>query len=636
MRRGIVALTALTLVAGCTADTSRRDQPDRTPTVLRLVAFDSCPNALADLRAAARSSVGPWGLPGGPVPQVASAERGGARTGAGPAAAAPPQQPHSATNNHEAAADEPDVVKTDGKRIVTLTGGVLRVVDPVRRAPTGRLDLERAARDGNWVTGRLLLHGDRALVLAHLPGAPDVLPAPGTDRRAVPHPLAAGRTGVLLVDLTGTPKVVGEYRVDGELVDARKVGETARVVVRSRPRIAFPQPSGDATDAERIAANQAAVDQAPLEDWLPRYEWTDSDGRHTGQLPCDRLSRPTGHTGTALLNLLSFDLGGGRLGDGDPVGVTAEGETVYATAASLYVADHRGGRAVTTRRLGSGAVAGPVTGLHRFDLTAPGRPRYVASGSVPGHLLNQYALSEWEGHLRVATTTDPEGRVRGATSSSAVYVLRTDGDELRQVGMVDGLGRGERIFSVRYLGTTGYVVTFRETDPLYTLDLRDPTAPKVTGELKITGYSGHLQPVGEGRLLGVGQEANGQGVRQGLLVSLFDVADPAKPTRIAHHHRPGTYSPAEHDPHALLYWPGSGLVVLPVSGRRHVGQEALVLRTDGSRLTEVGRIAHPGDDHRAGITRSLIVGDTLWTLSDVGLQATDPTNLAERNWIPAT
>ncbi|MFE0592107.1 beta-propeller domain-containing protein [Micromonospora echinospora] len=626
MRRGIVALTALTLVTGCTADTPRRDQPDRVPAALRLVAFDSCADAQADLRAAARRSVGPWGLPGD---AVLFSDRSTARTGAGPAAAVPQQQPHSATNNHEADADEPDLVKTDGKRIVTVTGGVLHVVDAGRRTRTGQLDLRRAAGAGHWWLSKLLLHGDRAIVLAaaaYDPPAGIVRPSVGlpTDTRA------------LLIDLTGTPRVLGSYRIDGELVDARKIGDTARVVVRSRPRISFPPYAEDATDAERVAANQAAIDRAPVEDWLPRYEWTGDGERRTGQLPCDRLSRPTGHTGSGLLNLLSFDLGTGRLGDGDPIGVVAEGETVYGTADSLYVADHRGGRLVTTRLGGSGAASEVSTGLHRFDLTSPGRPRYVASGSVPGHLLNQYALSEWKGHLRVATTTDPDGRSRAGESSSAVYVLRTDGDELRRVGMVDGLGRGERIYSVRYLGDTGYVVTFRETDPLYTLDLRDPTAPKVTGELKITGYSGHLQPAGEGRLLGVGQEADERGVRQGLLVSLFDVSDPARPTRIAHHHRPGAYSPAEHDPHALLYWPASGLVVLPVSGRRHVGQEALVLRTDGSRLTEVGRIAHPGDDHRAGIIRSLIVGDTLWTLSDVGLQATDPTNLAGRNWIPAT
>ncbi|WP_285791539.1 beta-propeller domain-containing protein [Micromonospora sp. NBRC 101691] len=625
MKRGIVALTGLALVAGCTAGTPKPDRTERSTVTLRLVAFDSCADALTDLRAAARKAVGPWGLPRPQeAPDLVGAEGGGARSGAAPADA-PPQ--HSATNNHEAAADEPDVIKTDGTRIVSIVGSKLLVVDPARRVRTGQLELSRAAGAGHWWLSKLLLHGDRAIVLAaaaYDPPAGIVRPSVGlpTDTRA------------LLIDLSGTPRVLGSYRIDGELVDARKIGDTARVVVRSRPRISFPRPAEDATDAERTTANQAAIDRAPVEDWLPRYEWTDGGERRTGQLPCNRLSRPTGHTGSGLLSLLSFDLGTGKLGDGEPTSVVAEGDTVYGTGANLYVADTLGTRSATLRMGGPRPPAETV--VHRFDLASPGQPRYTASGSVPGHLLNQYALSEWKGHLRVATTTEPEGRSRAGESSSAVYVLRTDGDELRRVGMVDGLGRGERIYSVRYLGDTGYVVTFRETDPLYTLDLRDPTAPKVTGELKITGYSGHLQPVGEGRLLGVGQEANERGVRQGLLVSLFDVADPAKPTRIAHYHRPGTYSPAEHDPHALLYWPASGLVVLPVSGHRPVGQEALVLRTDGSRLTEVGRVAHPGDDHRAGVIRSLIVGDTLWTLSDVGLQATDPTNLAGRSWIPAT
>ncbi|WP_416901871.1 beta-propeller domain-containing protein [Micromonospora echinospora] len=624
MKRGIVALTGLALVAGCTAGTPEPDRTERPTVALRLVAFDSCADALTDLRAAARKAVGPWGLTGAPQPQTAAgAEGSGARAGAAPADA-PPQ--HSATNNHEAAADEPDVIKTDGTRIVTLTGGVLRVVDPGRRTRTGQLDLRRAAGHGQWWASKLLLHDDRAIVLtadAYSPPRGVVRPDVGPSRE----------TQALLVDLAGTPRVLGSYRIDGELVDARKIGDTARVVVRSRPRIAFPRPARDATDAERTAANQAAIDRAPLEDWLPRYEWTDGGGQRTGQLPCDRLSRPTGHTGSALLNLLSFDLGTGTLGDGDPIGVVAEGDTVYGTADSLYVADS-GGRSVLLRA--GAARAEASTDVHRFDLSRPGRPRYVASGAVPGHLLNQYALSEWKGHLRVATTTDPEGRVRGADSSSAVYVLRTDGDELRRVGMVDGLGRGERIYSVRYLGDTGYVVTFRETDPLYTLDLRDPTAPKVTGELKITGYSGHLQPVGEGRLLGVGQEADERGVRQGLLVSLFDVADPAKPTRIARYHRAGSHSPAEHDPHALLFWPASGLVVLPVSGPGSGSQGALVLRIDGSSLTQLGWITHPGVGQRGGILRSLIVGDTLWTLSDAGLQATDLVGLARRGWIPAT
>src|SRR5690606_29531157 len=133
-------------------------------------------------------------------------------------------------------------------------------------------------------------------------------------------------------------------------------------------------------------------------------------------------------------------------------------------------------------------------------------PRYVAAGTVPGWLLNQYALSEYDGHLRVATTvaTDPSNPTG---TESGVYVLRQSGDDLVTVGSVGGLRRTEQIYAVRFLGPTGYVVTFRQTDPLYTIDLRDPTAPQLVGELRITGYSSYLHPVADDRLLGVGQEA---------------------------------------------------------------------------------------------------------------------------------
>ena len=158
---------------------------------------------------------------------------------------------------------------------------------------------------------------------------------------------------------------------------------------------------------------------------------------------------------------------------------------------------------------------------------------------MPGWLINQYAMSEWDGRLRLATTTQPtgrpdrQGRVLGATCSTA---------PLRRVGHLDGLGKGERIYAVRFVGPTGYVVTFRQTDPLYMVDLRDPAAPKLTGELKINGYSAYLHPAANGRLIGLGQEANDDGRVSGLQVSLFDVADPAHPTRLSQYAVAGGYS----------------------------------------------------------------------------------------------
>jgi len=151
-----------------------------------------------------------------------------------------------------------------------------------------------------------------------------------------------------------------------------------------------------------------------------------------------------------------------------------------------------------------------VTEIHRFEATSAGTTAYRSSGQVSGFVLNQFALSEHDGHLRVASTDEPEWFPDGSSrrlSESSVTVLHERGSKLVRVGGVDGLGKGEEIYAVRFAGDKGYVVTFREVDPLYTLDLSQPSRPRVAGELKIRGYSAYLHPVSDDLLLGVGQDA---------------------------------------------------------------------------------------------------------------------------------
>jgi hypothetical protein len=469
------------------------------------------------------------------------------------------------------------------------------------------------------VVADLLLHGDQALVLVRESwhagrGLPEPLPE---DATSLPPPVV-GPT-LLLVDLAGPPRIVSEYTVDGNLVDARAVGSVARVVVRSGPRLAFPRLEPGMDDAERAAAFQSVVDEAELADWLPRYELTAGGQTSTGQVDCTAVSRPATYTGTSMLTVLTFDLAAPVLGDGAPVSVVADGETVYSNGPSLYVAvpDEDGD-----------------TAIHRFDTSQPGQPVYVASGGVDGWLINQYAMSEWDGHLRVATTSGETWFGAESDSESTVYVL--DGS-LAEVGSVGGLGYGERIYSVRFTGPVGYVVTFRETDPLYTLNLSDPAAPQVLGELKITGYSAYLHPVAPGRLIGVGQEADLQGVIQGTQVSLFDVSDLTEPRVQAQHLEPSGRSEAEFDPHAFLWWPDLRLLVIPLVSGSESG--ALVLRADDSGFTELARLSHPssgGWGNESQIRRSLVAQGALWTVSDAGLAAHDLTTLTEVAWLPFT
>ena len=636
---------------------------------MKLVAFTSCDEALAGLRSAARSHVGPWGFQGDPRLFDVRPDSAGAPDAAAGRSAIEKAPTHSGTNTHEVGADEPDIVKTDGRRIVTVSRGRLRVVDPAAGRLTGELDLMPGADEVRWTEANLLLHGDRALVLiattsrdfAFRPAPADrVRPAPGsagkpaspsgTDKPVSPDG-SRPDTGIvgptlIMVDLSGPPRTVGQYQIDGSLVDARQVGATARVVVRSTPRLAFPA-HPRATDQQRTAANRAIIDRATETAWLPRYRVASADGdTRTGQIGCDRLSRPTTYySGTSLLTVLSFGLDAADLGDGDPVTVAADGETVYSNGSRLYLSNDRRWR-ILPARVGRPTEADPHderTEIYQFDLAKPGRPRYVASASVPGWLINQYAMSEWDGHLRVATTS---GRTWGEkpTSSSAVYVLRADGTGLVETGRVTGLGRGERIHGVRFVGGTGYVVTFRQTDPLYTVDLRNPAAPRVTGELKITGYSSYLHPISPDRLLGVGQEADRSGRTRGTQLSLFDVSDPARPNRLAQHHVRRGHSEAEFDPHAFLYWPATNLVVVPITtydanraGRRLPSAGALALQLTDRGFTELGLVEHPVAESSRGvptIRRSLVVDGVLWTLSDAGLRATELTTMAALRWLP--
>ena len=573
----------------------------------------------------------------------------------------------SGTNDYTAGVDEPDLVKTDGTRVVTVVGGVLQVIDAESRAVTGRLNLA-AATGGSAASqpANLLLSGDHALVLTSAGSAPGgVSPsADGVSPSADGVWQPAIGPQLLLVDLTGQPHVLSSYSIEGSLADAREIGSVVRVVIRSQPHLIFPtQPSG-ATDAQRVAANQAVIGSAGIDAWLPHYEQITGASTSTGRVPCTDVSRPATYSGTNLLTVLTFDLASGTLGSGNGVTIVADGDTVYGTSSSLYVAsDQRWQIAPQLAAAGAAVSSGhpvpqPQTTIYRFDITQPGPPRFAAGGSVPGYLLDQYAMSEWQGCLRIATTTGTSWAIAdGAppdaqTSSSAVYVLTTRGPVMRTVGKVTGLGVGERIYAVRFIGPAGYVVTFRQTDPLYTLDLRDPARPLVRGALALTGYSAYLHPASDVRLIGIGRQADAVGHIGGTQVSLFDVSDPATPTRLSTFALAGAISGAEFDPHAFLYWPSSHLVVVPVQmsgspvpsgfGQSLPGPQpgALVLRINDAGITEAGILSQPdpgyaGNPYRSGpIERSLVIGNTLWTVSIAGAMANDLSTLRQLTWIP--
>ncbi len=590
------------------------------PQHLTLAAYSTCDAMLSGLRSHTSAHVTANGLDigGGPyfngmgvdqrgklAPIAASAD-----AAAGGVASTPD---HSTTNDQEIGIDEPDVVKTDGRRVVAISNGVLRVVDAATRKVTATLDLGMYAGAQD---AQLMLAGDRVLVLlgssavgiryggAMGPGPIDYGPRIAS---------SSGGSTFLLVDIAGPPTIVSTLHSNAGYVDARVVGGEVRVVAASTPRLAFPVPSDRRTAKQRIAANREVVQSAPLSAWLPTYQTTQDGVATTHTVPCTRVSHPVRYTGESMLTVFSFDLAT-SLDDARPISIAADGATVYASTSSLYVSSSDGAN----------------TELHRFFVGDSGAPRYVGSGRVPGQLLDSYSMSEYDGALRVVTT---QYRTQAVTS---VYVLNAD--TLRRTGSVGGLGAGESLHAVRFLGPLAYVVTYESVDPLYVLDLHDPAHPRRAGELKVTGYSDYLHPTSTGRLLGIGQSVDAQQRVTGLQVSLFDITDAARPIRIAKLTRSHTPSETPIDPHAFLYWAATRTAVVPIDSWEP-GQSgaAVVLRVGTNDLRTIGTIRNPAvsptGGYDSGIVRTLVIGSDIWTMSSSGLQVSDLQSLARRAWV---
>ena len=630
--------TALALVAGCT-DESKVSPPTTTELSARpiaaLVAFDACADYLSWVKQQALDRVGPWGFDGGPGyayyaedGPVASDAAGAEMSTAAPAAppsTVPPEaraardadlDGTTGTNNQEAGVDEADMVKTDGRRVVTVQDRELVAIS-IEDVPSlsGTLDLGMYAQS-------LFLVGDRAYVL----GTPDHSEMDIEDSARMGYAPYQERTRIAEVDLSGAqPVLSGAVTIEGSITAGRLADGVVRLVLRtSQPTglgFVYPQDQAGAKAAE--AQNRSVIEQSTEDAWLPAI--IAEDGTRSPLVECGDMYRPNEFSGFSTLSVVSIADGLGSL---DAIGLSAEAGITYASPTSLYVATTRYDLPSNGDEGRSIAPGATYTDVHRFGIDSPETATYLASGRVEGTAINQYAMSEHEDRLRIATTTEatgggfgrpmpmpmpvePDGAASSEIastssepafepSSSRVTILETSGDSLVEVGKVVGLGPTERIQGVRFEGDRGYVVTFRQTDPLYVLDLANPTAPKVLGELKVTGFSDYLHPIGDGLLFGVGVEATDQGRRTGAKIALYDASDPTNPLEIDRIVIPDGWLNAGSDPHAFT-WDAERRTASVIGSwydRGRSGNGAIVVRVEGRSLVEVGRLVHdPSAQH---------------------------------------
>ncbi len=489
----------------------------------------------------------------------------------------------STTNTQVAGVDEADLVETDGEHLYMIAGDELLIID-VRDAgsPTiaSRVQLESRP------TG-MYLAGDR-LTLIHSSGGGWHNFSAGLIRPANfvlgnlwsgPYQPAPVSTEVKVLDIADrtAPTLVQSTEFDGQLVSSRMVEGQLRIVVQQNigwsrllpPIKRYSVGFDEVTQQHQLryeTRNEylGRVYEQLKEFSLPGYRTLDIDGEVIEQqsfVELDELSRPLakGHTyatTVATVDTLSNDAGPAAT----ETVFTGNAATIYASQDSLYVFG-------TAPTFGGGGLSiwgyPSRTAIWKFDFGETDHSvELSARGFVDGRLPDQFAADEHDGYLRVVTT----GRTWSA--GQELFVLKQVGKQLKTVGQISDIAPNENLHSVRFLGDEAFVVTFRKVDPLFAIDLSDPTNPFIAGELKIPGFSDYLQPLGEDHLLGVGRGADENlGRFQELQVSIFDVTDLDDP-QLAYRYSFGggrsTNSEALWEHHAVSYFPESEILAIPI------------------------------------------------------------------------
>jgi hypothetical protein len=492
----------------------------------------------------------------------------------------------SGTTTQEVGVDEADVVKTDGTYLYIIDEETLRIVQAMPTdslAIIGEVPLEGRGRE-------IYLHDDKVVAVTntygvYYGGGPigiepvvDVATSDGSasdedgvaDEPVAPQETDVAddstmpeferpRTIVTVIDVStpSAPEILSTTRFEGSQSASRMIDGVLHLVVSN-----FQSYYVDVWPLLGRPELDVRPNDMTVEMILPGYEREDGDGTVTeGEtLTWQDVFHPEDPDGYGVVSVISLDV------DDDAAftatGIVAQPGEIYSSLQALYLTDtaynFRGEQRETTD-------------IHKFAYTAR-TATLVASGSVPGRVLNQYSMGEHEGFLRLATTVSGFFVFDGAMRESVnnVYVLAQEGDALNVVGSVENVAPRETIQAARFIGDRGYVVTFEQIDPLFTLDLSDPADPQIIGELKVPGFSTFLVPMDEDHLLAVGRYIPEPGMfgPWGVQLSIFDVSDFADPV-LAHQvilgQEGGADSEALHDPKAFTYFAQAGMLALPAN-----------------------------------------------------------------------
>ncbi len=560
-------------------------------------------------------------------------------------------QTYSTTNVQEAGVDESDIIKNDGEYIYMLTNDVIHVIKAATPEEIATIEVDQGGNSMYLRDGQLIAISTSGWLMYGYPGMPmmpggvgdmeagAVLESASTTTAKVSARMRVSMVGpwfdgaqttVAVIDVTdpANPVVDKTFRFEGSLASSRLIDGKLHLVLTTTPRLP--------TDL-----SEATIDGMTADEWLPDVQVQSSGGEvaTSKAVTWSNCLYPVDPNGYAMTSLTTLDRDN-LDAELATTALTANNETVYASTAALYLTDTQYSYDTFTSR--------SDTMIHKLAFTDSGT-EYIASGLVPGRPLSQYSLGENDDYLRIATSNE-EFRMGGEDLSSGVYVLGVNDDKLDIVGSIKNIAPGERIYAARFLGDRGFLVTYRQVDPLFAMDLSDPAKPAIVGELKVPGYSEHIQLLDANHLLTIGHDtvsANGWDWVQGVLLTIFDISDMSKPQILEVNGEParvsigdrGTYSEATGNPKAFNYYPAKNALAFPIDLYESAGEYdwygmhefngLYVYRvTVENGFEYLGRIASSeGQTNDScfqsyyGPTRGVFIGNNIYSVTDHDVQA---------------
>lgn len=569
---------------------------------------------------------------------------------------------YSTTNVQVQGVDEADVVKTDGEYIYQINRNrviVIKAYDSVAGNAYSASGMKIMSTlnfvNDNFTPQELYVDGNYLIAIGSY--YEDVSKNTSVKRRGdveiLPYYRLKTTVMAIVFDIgdRSSIKKLREVEVEGNYVSSRKIGSVLYLISNMYSNIYY--------------------ENDEINVMTPKYRDTSLSDKYV-DMECSDIRYFPNSTATNYMNIAAFDIK-----DNENVNVQTylgAGESIYASSENLYVSvanyNYNLVRPLPVERIiidevningdsdaavSSSAVAEPAvvdsvsyvdrvtTTVYRFSLDGV-NVTYLSKGEVPGTILNQFSMDENKGFFRIATTVRQVWGTGDNVSKNNIYIL----DETMNItGKIEDIAPGETIYSVRFMGDRGYVVTFKTVDPLFVIDLKDPSSPKILGALKIPGYSDYLHPYDENHIIGFGKdtvEIKGNAYYKGMKIALFDVTDVTNPIQKfseAIGDR-GTDSELLRNHKALLFSKSKNLLAFPVTVmevNRAVKDEnsleygqfafqgAYVYNIDAENGFKLkGKITYiSGEEyekaesyyynHERYVERILYIGDTLYTLS---------------------